>query len=217
MGEQRIRILIVDDHAVVRKGLLALIDTEEGMEAVGEAVDGAEAVELAATLRPDVILLDLVMPRMDGIEAIRGIRQNDSQARILVLTSFSEDEKVLTAIEVGAMGCLLKDATPDELLRAIRDVYHGRCALDPAIAKKLIQRMQKTEPQTPIEELTSREIEVLRCVARGLSNREIGDKLFISEPTVRTHVSNILMKLELPNRTQAALYAVREGLVSLEE
>lgn len=217
MGEERIRILIADDHAVVRKGLLALIQTEEGMEVVGEAADGVEAVELAETLRPDVILLDLVMPRMDGIEAIRGIRQNDPEARILVLTSFSEDEKVLTAIEVGAMGCLLKDATPDELLRAIRDVDQGRSALNPEIAQKLIQRMRKTESQKPVEELTARETEVLRCIARGLSNREIGDKLFISQPTVRTHVSNILMKLELPNRTQAALFAVREGLVSLEE
>jgi NarL family two-component system response regulator LiaR len=217
MGEETIRILIADDHAVVRKGLLALIQTEAGMEVAGEAADGGEAVELAATLRPDVILLDLVMPRMDGIEAIREIRRNDPEARILVLTSFSEDEKVLTAIEVGAMGCLLKDATPDELLRAVRDVHKGCSALHPAIAQKLIQRMRKTETQKPIKGLTSRETEVLRCIARGLSNREIGDQLFISEPTVRTHVSNILMKLELPNRTQAALYAVREGLVSLEE
>jgi NarL family two-component system response regulator LiaR len=217
MGDEMIRILVADDHAVVRKGLLALIQTEEGMEVVGEAAHGAEAVELAAALHPDVILLDLVMPRMDGIEAIRGIRQNDPEARILVLTSFSEDEKVLTAIEVGAMGCLLKDATPEELLRAIRDVHQGRSALNPRIATKLIQRMQKTEPRKPIEELTSRESEVLRCIALGLSNKEIGDKLFISEPTVRTHVSNILMKLGLPNRTQAALFAVREGLVTLEE
>jgi NarL family two-component system response regulator LiaR len=217
MEEQKIRILIADDHAVVRKGLLALIQTEEGMEIIGEAADGAEAVELAETLSPDVILLDLVMPRMDGIEAIGKIRQNDPEARILVLTSFSEDEKVLTAIEVGAMGCLLKDATPDELLRAIRDVHQGRSALNPEIAQKLIRRMRKTEPPKPVEELTARETEVLRCIARGLSNRDIGDKLFISEPTVRTHVSNILMKLELPNRTQAALFAVREGLVTLEE
>jgi NarL family two-component system response regulator LiaR len=217
MEEQKIRILIADDHAVVRKGLLALIQTEEGMEIIGEAADGAEAVELAETLSPDVILLDLVMPRMDGIEAIGKIRQNDPEARILVLTSFSEDEKVLTAIEVGAMGCLLKDATPDELLRAIRDVHQGRSALNPEIAQKLIRGMRKTEPPKPVEELTARETEVLRCIARGLSNRDIGDKLFISEPTVRTHVSNILMKLELPNRTQAALFAVREGLVTLEE
>jgi NarL family two-component system response regulator LiaR len=217
MGEETIRILIADDHAVVRQGLLALIQTEEGMEVVGEAGDGTAAVELAAALRPDVILLDLVMPRMDGIEAIRGIRQNDPEARILVLTSFSEDEKVLTAIEVGAMGCLLKDATPDELLRAIRDVHQGRSALHPTITQKLIRRMRKTDARKRVEELTSREIEVLRCIARGLSNKEIGDELFISEPTVRTHVSNILMKLRLPNRTQAALVAVREGLVSLEE
>ena len=217
MADEMVRILIADDHAVVRKGLNALIQTEEGMEVVGEATDGVEAVELVAALRPDVILLDLVMPRMDGIEAIRGIRQKDPEARILVLTSFSEDEKVLTAIEVGAMGCLLKDATPEELLRAIRDVHQGRSALNPTVAQKLIRRMRKTEPRKTIDELTSRESEVLRCIALGLSNREIGDRLFISEPTVRTHVSNILMKLQLPNRTQAALFAVKEGLVSLEE
>ena len=171
MGEETIRILIADDHAVVRQGLLALIQTEEGMEVVGEAGDGTAAVELAAALRPDVILLDLVMPRMDGIEAIRGIRQNDPEARILALTSFSEDEKVLTAIEVGAMGCLLKDATPDELLRAIRDVHQGRSALHPTITQKLIRRMRKTDARKPVEELTSREIEVL------ISQREVKARL----------------------------------------
>jgi NarL family two-component system response regulator LiaR len=217
MGNESVRILIADDHAVVRKGLLALIETEEGMEAAGEAADGAEAVELAAALRPDVILLDLVMPRMDGIDAIRSIRRNDPEARILVLTSFSEDEKVLTAIEVGAAGCLLKDAAPEELLRAIRDVHRGRSALDPRIADKLIRKMRRGEPEQPVEALSAREIEVLRCIALGLSNREIGARLFISEPTVRTHVSSILARLGVPNRTQAALFAVREGLVSLED
>ncbi|UCF96354.1 MAG: response regulator transcription factor [Spirochaetaceae bacterium] len=216
MSEDTIRILIADDHAVVRKGLLALIETETGMEVVGEAADGTEAVEMAASLRPDVILLDLVMPRMDGIGAIQGIREHDPEARILVLTSFSEDDKVLTAIEVGAMGCLLKDATPEELLRAIRDVHQGQSALNPEIARKVIQRMRKGGEKQSLGELTSREVEVLRCIGRGLSNRQIGEELFISEPTVRTHVSNILMKLELPNRTQAALFAVREGLVSSE-
>jgi NarL family two-component system response regulator LiaR len=213
VSEEPIRVLIADDHAVVRRGLQALIETEHGMEVVGEAVDGAEAVAKAAALKPDVILMDLVMPRMDGIQAIRGIQENDPQIRILVLTSFSEEEKVLTAIEIGAAGCLLKDVAPEELLKAIRDVHQGKSALDPTIAGRVIQRMRKPEEKQTFEELTSRELEVLRCLARGLSNREIGEKLFISEPTVRTHVSSILMKLDLPNRTQAALFAVREGLV----
>lgn len=217
MSEDTIRILIADDHAVVRRGLRALIETEDGMEVVGEAGDGGEAVQKAGSLHPDVILLDLVMPQMDGIEAIREIHRNDPKSRILVLTSFSEDEKVLTAIEVGAMGCLLKDATPEDLLRAIRDVYHGQSALNPTIARKLIHKLREADTKSPVEELTTREVEVLRLIARGLSNREIGEKLFISEPTVRTHVSNILMKLDLPNRTQAALFAVREGLVTAEE
>ena len=217
MNEDTIRILIADDHAVVRRGLRALIETEDGMEVVGEAGDGTQAVQKAGSLHPDVILLDLVMPQMDGIEAIQEIRRNDPESRILVLTSFSEDEKVLTAIEVGAMGCLLKDATPEELLRAIRDVYRGQSALNPTFARKLINKMREADKKSPVEELTAREVEVLRLVARGLSNKEIGDILFISEPTVRTHVSNILMKLDLPNRTQAALFAVREGLLPAEE
>ncbi len=212
-----IRILITDDHSVVREGLRALIDTEPGMELVGEAADGAEAVAKARSLHPDVILLDLVMPRMGGLEAIEEIKQDDPEARILVLTSFDEDEKVFQAIKSGALGYLLKDASPHELLRAIREVYRGEPSMQASIAHKVMRELHRTSNLPPTEEpLTSREVEVLQLVAQGLSNQEIADRLVISERTVRTHVSNILSKLYLANRTQAALYALREGLASLD-
>jgi NarL family two-component system response regulator LiaR len=212
-----IRILIADDHAVVREGLRALIDTEPGMEVVGEAADGDEAVQKARSLQPDVILLDLVMPRKGGIEAIGEIKQDDPDARILVLTSFAEDEKVFSAVKSGALGYLLKDASPQELLHAIREVHRGEPSMQPAIAHKVMRELQRASNLPPTEEpLTERELEVLRLVAQGLPNQEIAGKLFISERTVRAHVSNILSKLHLANRTQAALYAVREGLASLD-
>lgn len=212
-----IRILVTDDHAVVREGLRALIGTESGMELVGEATDGAEAVEKARSLRPDVILLDLVMPRKGGIEAISEIKREDPDARILVLTSFAEDDKVFPAIKAGALGYLLKDSSPQELLQAIHDVYQGEPSMHPTIARKLMRELQRP-PKLPLTEepLTGREVEVLGLLARGLSNQEIGQALFISERTVRTHVSNILSKLHLANRTQAALYALREGLARLD-
>lgn len=213
-----IRLLIADDHAIVREGLQALIDTEPGMELVGEAQDGVEVVEMARSLNPDVILLDLVMPRVDGLQAISDIKQADPEARILVLTSFDEDEKVFTAIKSGAQGYLLKDASPKELLRAIRDVYRGEPSMHPTIAHKLMRELQRASSLPPTEEpLTEREMEVLKLVAQGHSNQEIAEKLVLSERTVRTHVSNILSKLHLANRTQAALYALREGLADLEE
>jgi NarL family two-component system response regulator LiaR len=214
---ESIRILIADDHAIVREGLRALIGTEPGMELVGEASDGVGAVRMARALKPDVILLDLVMPRMDGLEAIAAITQDDPEARILVLTSFAEDEKVFPAIKAGALGYLLKDTSPRELLRAITDVYRGESSLHPTIARRVIGALSRPPSPSPAgQELTEREVEVLGLVAQGLTNQEIADRLIIGERTVRKHVSNILGKLHLANRTQATLYALRTGLASSE-
>jgi len=215
---EEIRILIADDHAVVREGLRALIETEDGMTLVGEAADGVEAVHKSQALEPDVILLDLVMPRKSGIEAIREIRERDPKARILVITSFAEDEKVFPAIKAGAQGYLLKDSSPRQLLRAVRHIHQGQPSMHPTIARKLMQEIQR-DSELPLAEepLTEREAEVLSLVAQGLTNQEVADRLFVSERTVRTHVSNILSKLHLANRTQAALYALRKGFASLNE
>jgi NarL family two-component system response regulator LiaR len=227
------RILIADDHAIVREGLRALIATEAGMALAGEAADGLAAVQLYRALRPDVVLLDLMMPRMNGIEAIVEIMAIDPQARILVLTSFAEDDQVFPAIKCGAKGYLLKDSMPGELLQAIHEVYQGEAFLDPVVARKLVVEMRRGgEPERvakksvpraeasgradekagfPQEALSEREQEVLRLVAEGLSNQDIAGQLVISERTVRNHVGSILAKLHLANRTQAALYAVRSG------
>ena len=218
MAEPTIRILIADDHMIVRKGIRALLKTEPGMEVVGEAGDGQEAVSLAQTLKPDLILMDLVMPRMDGIEATRRITGQAHPPNILVLTSFAADDKVFPAIKAGALGYLLKDSGPEELIQAIRQVYRGEPSLEPSIARKVLQELSHPPKATPIPEpLSERELEVLRLITQGCSNRAIADQLVISEVTVRTHVSNILGKLHLASRTQAALYALREGLASLED
>lgn len=215
---ETIRVLIADDHTVVRGGLIALLEDVEGIEVVAEASDGQEAVLKTRLVKPDVILMDLAMPRKTGIEAIEEIKHENVNARIVVLTSYSEDEKVFAAIKAGAMGYLLKETSTQDLLQAIRDVYHGESSLHPAIARKLIRELNRPTALPPSDEpLTDREAEVLILVARGLSNQDIADKLVISERTVRTHVSNILSKLQLANRTQAALYALKEGLTSLDE
>jgi NarL family two-component system response regulator LiaR len=215
---ENIRVLIVDDHDIVREGQRALINTEPGMEVIGEAKNGIEAIELADTLQPDVILMDLLMPKMDGIEASEEIKKGNPEARILVLTSFAEDERVFAAIKAGAQGYLMKDSSPQTILKAIHEVHSGEASMSPRIAQKLIHELQRKSDSPPTEEpLTAREMEVLKLIARGLSNQEIAEELMISEPTARTHVTNILGKLHLANRTQAALYALREGLADLEQ
>jgi NarL family two-component system response regulator LiaR len=214
---ETIRILIADDHAIVRRGLRTLIASEPGMEVVGEAADGIEAVDQARTLRPDVILMDIVMPRQSGLEAIAQIVEEDAQARILVITSFAEDDKVFPAIKAGALGYLLKDTSPEQLLQAIYAVHRGESSLHPTIALKVIRELNNPPSLPPTEDpLTEREVEVLRLVAQGMTNQEIAERLVISERTVGNHVGSILAKLHLANRTQATLYALREGLASLE-
>ncbi len=218
MTQTIIRVFITDDHAIVRQGLRALLATEPDIEVIGEASNGAEAVAAVERLRPDVILMDLVMPQMGGVEAIRRINAQWPEARILVLTSFAADDQVFPAIKAGAFGYLLKDTSSEQLVRGIHDVSRGALAMDPTIAHKVLHELAHPgdRPGTA-EPLTEREVEVLRLVAAGLSNQAIAERLHVSEATVRTHMSNILGKLHLASRTQAALYALREGLASLDD
>ena len=211
--EKKIRVLVVDDHTVVRKGLCSLLSAEKyGIEVVGEAADGQDAIDKARTLHPEVILLDLAMPRMGGLEAIPAIRKDDPEARILVLTSYAEDNQVIKAISSGALGYLMKDASPDELVSTIHNVYLNRMSLPPDLARKAILRSQEPESNNAASLLTDREVDVLRCVAQGYSNKQIAAKLSVSTTTVRTHVSNLLRKLNLENRTQLALYARQNNI-----
>ena len=213
-----IRIFIADDHTIVRSGVQALLETINDLEVVGEATDGQQAVTNVLRLRPDVTLMDLEMPILDGIAAIEQIMNQWSQARILVLTSFATDDRVFPAVKAGALGYLLKDSGPEALVDAIRQVHRGESSLHPKIARKLMQEMSRPAGRPPTADpLTPREVDVLQLVAHGLGNQEIADKLVIGEATVRSHVSNILSKLHLASRTQAALYALREGYASLDD
>jgi len=210
-----IRVLIVDDHAVVRTGLKVFLDLQPDMDVVGEAADGSEGVAMARRLEPDVVLMDLLMPNMDGVTAIGRIKAERPETEIVTMTSFIEEEKVTSALEAGASGYVLKDAEAEEVAAAVRAAFAGEVHLDPAVARLLAQRMRaKKSPEDELTEpLTEREKDVLRLLGQGMSNKEIGTELFITERTARTYVSNILGKLGLASRTQAALYAVEHKLV----
>jgi NarL family two-component system response regulator LiaR len=209
-----IRVLIADDHAVVRQGLRTFLELQEDIEVVGDVADGSAVVEAAVDRAPDVVLMDLVMPGIGGIEAIRRLRERRPQARVLVLTSFQEDEKIFPAVRAGAAGYLLKDVEPAELVRAIRTAHEGEAVLHPAVAARLMEEFSSEDVRGAGESgLTGREQEVLELIGRGLPNKLIARELGIAEKTVKTHVSAILAKLGVTDRTQAALYAVRNGLV----
>lgn len=217
MGE-RIRILIVDDHPLIREGLRAVLETQPDMELVGEAWDGNEAVARALALKPDVVLMDLALPRKDGIEAMREILHGVPGVRVLVLSNYLDDDKVFGALKAGAKGYILKETGSQELRQAVRSVYQGKAALDPAVQRKLVDQLAgiSSSDSLPENELTERELEVLRLMARGFTNPQIAARLSVAEGTVRFHVSNVLRKLGMENRTQAVLYALQKGLAGPE-
>ena len=215
MAQEMIRVLIADDHTVVRKGLKALLSADKyGIDVIGEASNGVEAVQFAVELKPDVILMDLVMPEKTGLQAIEEIKQIQPDARILVLTSFAEDDNVSQAIRAGAYGFLLKDTSPDELVQTIRSVYANKLTIPQELSQSLLSGKPAGQaPDAKLEELTSREQDVLRCIAQGLSNKQIALKLSIGTTTVRSHVSSMMRKLDLENRTQLAIYARNHDLI----
>ena len=213
---EKIKVLIVDDHQVVRQGLRTFLELQGDIDVVGEAEDGLIGVEMVRKLAPDIVLMDLVMPRLDGIAATRQVKELGGETKVIALTSFTEDDKVFPAIQAGASSYLLKDVSPDELVEAIRAVHRGEARLHPNIARKLMEQVAQQnapKPEALAKDLTERELEVIRLVAKGLSNQSIARDLFISEKTVKTHVSNILGKLDLEDRTQLAIYAIKIGLV----
>jgi NarL family two-component system response regulator LiaR len=215
---EKIKVLIVDDHQVVRQGLRTFLELHDDIEVVGEAGDGVAAVEMVRQLKPDVVLMDLVMPRLDGIGATRQVKALDTDVKVIALTSFTEDDKVFPAIQAGASSYLLKDVSPDDLVEAIRAVHRGEARLHPNIARKLMEQVAaQAGPKNEglAGDLTERELDVIRLVARGESNQTIAQELVISEKTVKTHVSNILSKLNLQDRTQLAIFAIKNKLVDL--
>jgi NarL family two-component system response regulator LiaR len=215
---KKIRVLVVEDQTVLREGLISILSFQPDIEVVGQAEDGIEAVELVQQTKPEVVLLDLVMPRQDGMATIPKIKEIAPEVGILILTSFAEGDRVFQAIKAGALGYLLKDSTRDQLLQAIRDVAQGRASLHPSVALKVIQEINHpSQVLYTADPLTPRELETLRLISRGLSNQEIAAELVVHERTIAKYVSSILNKLHLANRTQAALYALREGLSDLEE
>lgn len=212
-GSEKIAVVLVDDHAIVRQGLRTYLELQPDIEVVGEASDGREAIGVVRDTLPDIVLMDLVMPNSDGVEATRAITGMAPSTRVIVLTSFSEDEKVFASIKAGAQGYLMKDVLPSDLVKAIRTVYKGEAQLDPEIARKLMHEFTNPQPTAPRHDLTERELEVLRLIAHGKTNKDISEDLVLSEKTVKTHVSNILQKLHLSDRTQAAVYALRQKIV----
>ena len=208
-----IRVLIVDDHAVVREGLQAFLELQEEIEVAGQAADGEDAVEAAVRLRPDVILMDLVMPRLDGVAAMRSLRETVPDARVIVLTSFLDDDKLLPALRAGAAGYLLKNAEPREVARAVRAAHAEEVLLDPVVAARLVETLATAGADEPLDRLTPREREVLVLIGRGFPNKRIARELELTEKTVKTHVGHVLAKLGVGDRTQAAVVAVRAGLV----